>query len=236
LNAIGGVAANDVWAAGDGVVLHWDGSSWQPALTDSRLLLVGVWSGVANDVWIAGYDGDGDSGILLHWDGASWQASETASMFWAVWGVGARDLWVGGSASGGESGFLFHGDGNQFADAGYPGGSVRAIWGQSSDEIWVAQYQGALQRWNGLAWDAFATPDGAILRALAGSGPDDVWAGGADAVMLHWDGAAWRTVQVDIDGACTVSSICSFAADDAWANGCGGLIHWAGSSWQRVRL
>jgi hypothetical protein len=87
LGAVGGVAADDVWAVGGDSergrtprLLHWDGTSWtsvdNPAagLADSTFTDIEVVS--SDDAWIVGYwnvrSPTGADRILMHWDGRTW--------------------------------------------------------------------------------------------------------------------------------------------------------------------
>ena len=71
LRAIWGAAANDVWAVGDnGTILHWDGTTWKPAVAAfpvnrKKPDLHGVWGAGPNDVWIVG------ATLALHFTGAN---------------------------------------------------------------------------------------------------------------------------------------------------------------------
>ncbi|MBN1440912.1 MAG: hypothetical protein JW929_16005 [Anaerolineales bacterium] len=76
LLAVGGAAADDVWAAGiaedspsssnPGVLLHWDGSDWVSyAVPPGVVWMDAVLMTAADDGWMAGNG-------LLHWNGTEW--------------------------------------------------------------------------------------------------------------------------------------------------------------------
>lgn len=72
--AVDGVAATsatDVWAAGSGVILHWDGRSWTCYRTPNNLLAVSASS--AGNAWAAGFSGYGTGAVTLHWNGHRWK-------------------------------------------------------------------------------------------------------------------------------------------------------------------
>ncbi|MBK8181307.1 MAG: hypothetical protein IPK67_20985 [Planctomycetes bacterium] len=86
LEAVDGVAPNDVWAVGGGgdgdlssypYILHWDGSSWSRVaspLVGFQQRLHDVIAFRTDDVWAVGeaLDNSGYVGVLQHWDGSSW--------------------------------------------------------------------------------------------------------------------------------------------------------------------
>lgn len=62
LDAIFGLAPNDVWAVGEnGTALHFDGTHWSPVVTGTSGTLRAVWGSSSGDVWFGG-----DAG-LFHW-------------------------------------------------------------------------------------------------------------------------------------------------------------------------
>ena len=76
LHAISMVTATDGWAVGDeGVIVHWDGTRWQPAASPTTKALYAVDMVSADDGWAVGGSATvyGGQGIILHWDGSAWQ-------------------------------------------------------------------------------------------------------------------------------------------------------------------
>lgn len=81
LFGIWGASATDVYSVGgdvngnlDGVVLHFDGSTWTevanaPLGSDgvSRRQAFKVWGAASDDVWVVG-----TGALVMHWDGATW--------------------------------------------------------------------------------------------------------------------------------------------------------------------
>jgi hypothetical protein len=99
LRAIGGTAANDLWAVGNAgastLALHWNGSSWGAVSTPNGSSpwnqLTGVAAISSTDVWAVGFtyseidtcsEGcyeDIPSALIEHWNGASWSVVATPS-------------------------------------------------------------------------------------------------------------------------------------------------------------
>jgi len=233
LTSVHGHSADDVWAVGTDIALHWDGSSWSVKLQDISETLLGVWQTGPDDVWMVGLAWISDSGLIRHWNGETWSGTELrgVSSVWEVWNSPENKLWFGGSAVGG-TGFLGHGQDKQFSRASYQGGSLRGIWGVSSDDVWVAPYEGSMQHWDGSSWSEHNLGvNSARMLSVSGSSTNDVWAVGLHGLIEHWDGDQWNQVDAHTDA--TLWSVWAPAADDAWAVG-GTIMHWEGDSWQRV--
>jgi len=122
LAAVGGVAANDVWAVGyyypagsadqQALIEHWDGTAWSrlPSPATGRLDSLSVRA--ANDIWAAGSVYHSDTGtqtLVAHWNGTTWQVVPSpngdgprlsrlfgivALTSQEVWAVGIHDLYT----------------------------------------------------------------------------------------------------------------------------------------------
>src|SRR4051794_16940934 len=98
--AVGAVAANDVWAVGriisvspsTSTIFRWDGSSWSNVPAPNAGLLSGVSAASANDVWAVGVSGK------LHWDGSAWTLwpGSTTGPLAGVAALSSGDVWAVG--------------------------------------------------------------------------------------------------------------------------------------------
>ncbi len=62
LEGVWGTASDDVWAAGqNGILLHWDGTSWSRVTVTSNWLK-GITGDEFGDVWVVG-----ENGTVLHY-------------------------------------------------------------------------------------------------------------------------------------------------------------------------
>lgn len=226
----GGIAAFGVnpaapSAANPAALLVLSGGGWQrrpivDAIDPADVLFqVQVIAGTsATDVWVAGR-GATDTRIA-HWNGASWSLSTPADTsvgapppqrITGLWVSGPGDVWVVGDRV--EIGVILRGDGANWRTIDLGVGlfvpQLRAIWGSSTRDIWVADALGTAYHHDGLRWTPITTP-GANIRAIAGTGADDVWAVGdnnmimrlthalpgttggacADAIPIYCDGSA----------------------------------------------
>ncbi|HKP51561.1 MAG TPA: S-layer homology domain-containing protein [Chloroflexia bacterium] len=119
LNAVDGVAANDIWAVGAyrstdrsrTMIEHWDGSAWSmvtyPLPPDSvEDELYGISALASNDVWAVGSYSPGTlysyAALVLHWDGATWSLFAGPDVelvdesLYGVDTVGSNSVWAVG--------------------------------------------------------------------------------------------------------------------------------------------
>jgi hypothetical protein len=82
LNDVWAAASDDVWVVGvDGLLLHYDGSTWTQVPSGTAASLLGVSGRTADDVWAVGLNG-----TLLEYDGVAWApvASPLEADYWDV--------------------------------------------------------------------------------------------------------------------------------------------------------
>lgn len=183
LLAVAAVSPADAWAVGAsvaqfagfqrGLILHWNGKTWQNATDKVISPRVSAFSGVsarsAANVWIAGCAcaGGPDGFVIGHWNGSSWRRASVplpanGSTGTAVAAASANNAWAIGSA------------------------------GPFSAPAPVTL------RWNGTAWKKVANPEPKFssLIAVAAVSPADAWAVGATSagktLILHWNGISWK--------------------------------------------
>ena len=90
------LAADDVWAVGDGgVVLRWRGTSWDPVASGVTVDLRAVWAASTDDATVVG-----DDGTILRWNGSGFapEISGTGDQLHGVWCTGPDDVWPFGGA------------------------------------------------------------------------------------------------------------------------------------------
>lgn len=107
LDAVWGAAGDDIWAAGGGPFLHFDGCRWTPVPVPSYEIM-SLWGSGPRDVFAVGWKGE-----IFHWDGSRWraQASNTNDHLLTVWGRGPDDVWAAG-----ERGTVLHFDGAHWSE------------------------------------------------------------------------------------------------------------------------
>ena len=107
LSRIWGSTASDVFCVGyNGVILHYNGQSWDKMDSDTTNNLNGIWGNSPQDIFVVG-----DGGIVLHYNGTKWSqiaGLETKGLI-GVWGSSSTDVFSVGS-----NGTIFHFDGSNW--------------------------------------------------------------------------------------------------------------------------
>ncbi|WP_437937608.1 hypothetical protein [Sorangium sp. So ce341] len=243
-----------LWAVGDdGLVARREAGEWVVEASVPDALdadLHGLWGSGTDDVWAVG-----QAGVILRWQGAEWTVVEVADPTFcgpalcrgnleAVWGDGTGTVYAVG-ASHDLKPVISRWDGAAFThrelDAS---GTLRAIWGSSPTDVWVAGAFGLLFHGDGTdAWDQHTIPDRLpAFAGLWGSSGDDVWAVADSSAIYHWGGTAWEAERDPIvfsDGEFTiVRAVWGASAHDVWAvGGAQGttqtILHYDGQAWSR---
>jgi hypothetical protein len=181
LAAIGGTAANDVYAAGLlGELWHYDGTAWSSITSGSTSeVYAGVWGSAASDVYLAG--NDGGAGIVRHYDGSAWSKVHTVANnpLVAVWGSSAADVYAIGAPDTATP--LAHFT-TAWSDVTTSVNGI-ALWGSGPDDVFAAGTSG-IYHYDGQAWDDRGM-NNMPINAIAGSARSNVIAVGPN-------GSIWR--------------------------------------------
>ena len=105
----------------DGLILRYDGRTWQPMESGATRHIYGIWGSAPSDVYAVGH-----VGTLLHYDGFQWERIETGKniTFRGVWGRSSRDVYAVGSV-----GTILHYDGAQWIEMQAPKAACESVWG-----------------------------------------------------------------------------------------------------------
>jgi hypothetical protein len=89
-------AADDVWAVGDRVGMHFDGARWR-TVTGLPQSARAVWGSAAADLWAVGDGGPGGQS-MSHFDGDAWLPFKgpTTDALQSVHGTSGTDAWAVG--------------------------------------------------------------------------------------------------------------------------------------------
>ena len=184
--ALWGTADDDLFVAGsDGVILHFDGISWQSMSTPTTARLSGLW-GSAHDNIIA----VGQQGTILHFDGTAWSIvpSPTTASLNAVWGASADNVFIVGEIELEISHVILHFDGVTASIMHQGEKGLLGINGTGPDRVYAVGAKrngdgvsGGVFRFDGIRWtevsvgvsqflwDVWVNPDGSYIAV----GPDD---------------------------------------------------------------
>jgi hypothetical protein len=251
-SAVATTGPTDVWVAGNGPILHYDGTSWSSAFNDAMSTFGSLWANSATDAWAVGYYPGPNSmlaGSIAHWDGTAWtdvtDAPPTNQLF-RVWASGPDDVWVVGDKVVGEglTAIVLHWNGSTWSTAYTE--SIQDfgdVWGSGPNDVWVSGL-GDMVHFNGTTWSK-AGPTSATLHSFGvwGTGPSDVWAwgtddGGDNGSIFHYDGSDWSP-GTPIGAYLSVSDMWGSSGEDIWAVGVDGTsgydraltMHWDGQAW-----
>ncbi|MGI8586143.1 MAG: S-layer homology domain-containing protein [Chloroflexia bacterium] len=247
LLAVAAVAANDVWAVGDGsggtLIEHWDGSSW--SIVPSPNVgsdLAGVAAVAANDVWAVG-----DPGTLTeHWNGSIWSVVPSPnpggdSHFAGVAAVAANDVWAVG-VSYYDYTLIEHWDGSTWSivpspNVGTCSNYLTGVGAVAANDVWAVggcgpygSFPTLIEHWDGSSWSVVPSPDtgpaGNMLYGVAAVAANDVWAVGQDSggtLTEHWNGSTWSVVPSPNPGGSgfDLRAVAALATNDVWAVGAG---------------
>jgi S-layer homology domain len=241
LEAVTAVAANDVWAVGfyrqtagsapQTMALHYNGTSWTQATSDSpgaaENYLYGIAMVSATDGWAVGYTADTANiykTLTLRLNGTQWRQVPSPTPFLRVAGL-------------------------------------RGVVVVSANEVWAVGVQVDISltlrmyaiKWNGSVWSAVTTPttSGCVLTAVSIASGSNLWAVGGcqtityQTVVLRWNGSAWATVASPSPGTGDnlLGGVVSAGANDAYAVGgyndtSGNVqtlaLHWDGIAWTQI--
>jgi hypothetical protein len=110
------------------------------------------------------------------------------------------------------------------------GNALRAIWGESADNLFVAGTGGTVMRYDGSSWKRTQTPASDVLNGIWGSSANDVVAVGFDGTIVRWNGSSWSKEASGATG--FLQGVWGSGPNDVFAVGQGRLIlHYNGGTW-----
>ncbi len=133
-----------------------------------QTLLSDIWGSSAKDVYVVGSNSN-NRGLMWHFDGKSWTdvklgVTQGGTIVGAIdlediYGFGPNDIWAVGDHIRNnpnpppnflDSSLLIHFDGGRWREIPTPAGrTLTAVWGLSSNDLWIAGLQGTLFHYDG---------------------------------------------------------------------------------------
>jgi hypothetical protein len=220
ISAIHGRADNDVWAVGNGTLLHrsvagayfdnlMPSTDWNYNIESVAVLP----SGLAYAV--------GDTHAVMVRDAGVWsrlpiENNINYGPLHHVWADGRGDIIVvGGDPM--KIGYWDAGVGRIVAAPNVaPAGDVYGVWGSSGDDVWAVGQQSYFAHSDGGQWVETYLPQGLAsdFNAVWGSGPDDVYIVGNNSRVLHWDGMMFN--DESLPGTETLSCVTGLSAAEVY--------------------
>jgi hypothetical protein len=232
VNAIWGLASDDLWAVGDGgIVLHRNAAGWTSSTTEILVQLRALWGRSNSDIWAVGVQS------WVHYDGNAWSlpvADPKGPSLLALWGTGDTIWGVG------TSGAIMYNTSSSSVWQEMPqvmtSGDLLGLWGSSDSNIWAIGLSGAAAHYDGQGWTTASILNGDTqqnLRGIHGQNESDIWVVGDAGFALHYDGNGWSQSNTATNA--DLHAVWGNSADSVWAVGnAGTILHWQGSSWKAL--
>lgn len=184
--AIHGRNERDVYAVGDRMILHYDGSKWSWVNGGLDQPLQDVWVGPMDDVVAVSADGS-----VVEYDGNEWALTPLAGMYdlSAVWGAGDRAFVVG------RDGFFARRIDGTWSISHLPDGpDFTDLWGVDKDHLYALTRQAStVYVFNGSEWAPMTT--GGVythpMAAIWGSSAHNLFTVDGWGTIAHFDGRTW---------------------------------------------
>jgi hypothetical protein len=163
------VASQDKSQAG--VVMIYDGSTWQRTATPHANDFEAVWGKSPTDLYAAGWPKS-----FFHWDGANWTDLSPGGpgRFFFAWGTG-NDVYFGGPD-------VYRYDGTQVTTVIDGPDYFYDVWQAASDRAYIVGCvgpadcsSGVLYSFDGAAWTPRTAPPGKAAERIWGRSDDDLW-------------------------------------------------------------
>jgi len=231
LSNIWGTCESNVFAVGEGIILHYDGRMWSEQEVPVTSGLADIWGSSSHDIFAVG-----SAGTILHYDGYNWSSQEsgTNENLWQVWGTGSNNVFARGNN------IILHFDGSSWVK--YELGSdigLRGICGTNSNDIFavgsrrVNPYEsvGEIFEYDGASWHSIVQGTRKILYAVWGCSESQVIAAGESGIFMEYDGNSWEEYNSGINE--DFIRMWGSSYDDIFAvTTSGNLMHFDGSSWE----
>jgi hypothetical protein len=242
---IWGSGETDIWAAGPGVLRHWDGTSW--ATVSSPIGSrdpSGVWGRSASEVYlVAGPASSTDrTALIARWNGVSWTTTTLSNIYSIVgvhgnasrvYVVGRRYTTFSSVAALWESATGVSWNSTDYSNSDFFAGPVWTSPG--NEDCWTV---GVVLNSSGrVAYNfasAYTYPAGLWASNLWGAARNDVWAVGGSSAIGHWNGTRWEAWP-GTESSWNLRAVHGNRASNVWAVGENrSVVRWDGTRWQAM--
>jgi hypothetical protein len=202
-----GSSATDVFAVGDGAILHYDGAAWvrmNIAAADedwSGTTFTSVWGSSGTDVYVSS-----DRGIIRY-NGKDWSLIPDVGggYEWpsGIWGSAANDIFIAGNGynkgMGKGFGIIWHFGGTGWVSK-YFDYVFSSVWGSAGTDVYAVGPGGTILRYDGIDWACLDSGTASALYGIWGSSEAGVFAAGENGTILRYQGNATTTTTVPAGG------------------------------------
>ena len=223
------IITTEIFCTGEnGVIIHYDGSSWESQTSGTVRNLNGIWGSSASAVFATG-----DNGTILHYDGTTWesQTSGTINNLNGIWGSSPSDVFTVGDA-----GTIFHYDDSTWeSQTSLTSNNLNAVWGSSPSDVFAVGNNGTILHYDGNTWESQTSGTSYKLISIWGSSSDNVLAVGELGTILGYNGEIWTSLSTGISPEIVLNAVWGASACNVYAvgrvSGYGRIYHFDGSSW-----
>lgn len=186
-----GATKNDVPIGG--IVLHYNGETWQKLPMEFSNSLWWVWGSPDGTFFFVGENGS----IYRHSNNRTIpMVSGTDLNLYGIWGTDSNNIWAVGGTD--FQGNIIHYDGNTWIKQHDTNGIMFKIWGTNSNNIWAVGQDGTILYYDGIRWIKQQCDDQTVtFLGIAGSSSQDIYTVGQQSIC-HYDGQSWRTIDVEL--------------------------------------
>jgi hypothetical protein len=193
--------SSDVWLSGHDdtgsmwqpVLSHWDGNGFTSYTHASST--AGSFGAVAAVPGGTPWVNDDFNHETSHFANGAFTSppDSPATHLYAMWAAASDAIW----AVTGEDPTIYFYDGTAWQTASHilstSDVQLKAVWGRSKNDVWVAGSSGMTEHWDGSKWSAASSP--ASMVSIIGGFADypKVWAATEGGTILSWDGSQWYT-------------------------------------------
>lgn len=212
-------SSNIYFVTNNRTLVHYDGISYTetPSLITGNMgSLQRMWGTAADDLWLVGSDAS-NKPMILHNTGQGFMPTNIDPdvgvidpTIATIYAGSKTVVWAG--PSGLKNPLKWDGTTFQIDFTLNTNGSIRALWGTSANDVWLAA-DTAVHRHNGTMW--INTGLNADIYSFGGLSASDVWAGGFQAVR-HWNGSVWSAAMTVTGSVGPIVSVSATAANDVW--------------------
>lgn len=237
LYGVWGSSSNDVFAVGDGIILHYDGNTWRVSAQNIGKMRA-VWGTSSTDVYAVG-----DNGAVAHYDGTTWNRISCPSEYdlRGVWADSPNNILAVGSECYGwfmydcaeYYGVVLHYDGSKWTTVKRSRNhSLNALWANSGNDIFAVGTM--VLHYDGSMWTSTSAPtwDGMTidLEGVWGVSDSCVFAVGNEGVVDYYRGTTWSYAKSAVSEPCW--GVWASTPSDAFAVGnSGAIFYYDGKSW-----
>ncbi|MGD8717237.1 MAG: hypothetical protein PVH29_00315 [Candidatus Zixiibacteriota bacterium] len=194
--------------------------------------LYDVSSTARSDVWTVGENISGGPEVM-HFTAFRWEVATLPEVdlgpLYAVSAEPSGDVWAAG---GGD--YFLRWDGTQWRTWPHPSPGDDIYGLAMVDEMsgWAVGERGLIFQFDGLDWNAVASPTAATLRRVRVLSATSAWAVGDDGTVLHYDGSDWN--EAGFAPTMDLYDLKFFSDDDGWVVGdLAAIYHWNGTAFQK---